>query len=137
MEENKNEDIKGADNGNPNEEIKIENTEAKKEEDHKDKKTGEKVMSVLAYIGILVIIPLLASKDKPNVKFHIKQGLVLVVISAIVWILGYWIMLPIWPLLKVLDLGILILSIIGIINAIQNKQKNLPLVGQFAKHFNF
>jgi len=97
------------------------------------------VMSVLAYIGILVVIPFIVAKDNPIVKFHIKQGLVLLVIEIAVWVVGtfLWMTWVIWPLLSLVNLATLILSIIGIINVIQHKQKELPIVGAFASRFTF
>lgn len=92
------------------------------------------LMSVLAYIGILVLVPLLVSKDNETVKFHIKQGLVLLVIEAGVWVLGMM-MWSLYPLLSIINIATLVLSIIGIVNVVQKKQSELPVVGQFAKHF--
>ena len=99
-------------------------------------KGNSTVMGVLSYLGILVVIPLIMSKKDPFVKFHIKQGLVLAVAEIILWfaIRLFWILSP---LIALLDLGVLILSIIGIINVIQNKEKELPLVGSFSKYVNF
>lgn len=93
------------------------------------------LMSVLAYIGILVLIPLLVSKDNETVKFHIKQGLVLLVIEAAVWVLGM-VMWSLYPILSLVNIAAIVLSIIGIVNVVQKKQSELPVVGQFAKHFN-
>lgn len=92
------------------------------------------IMSILAYIGPLVIIPFLVAKDNAHVKFHIKQGLVLLVIEVAVWFLGMilWILLP---LLALVNLATLILSVIGIINVVQGKQKELPLVGKYSSYF--
>ncbi len=89
-------------------------------------------MGILAYLGVLVIIPLLTSKDNPFVKFHIKQGLVLVVCEAILWVASK-LAGPLVPLVGLLQLGVFILAIIGIINVVQKKQKELPLVGKYAK----
>src|ERR1700733_6223614 len=103
--------------------------------DHGDAKKGnELVMAILAYIGILVVIPYLVSKDDPFVKFHIKQGLVLLCIEIVVWIAGViaWML---WPLLDIVNLATLILSIIGIITATQHKEKALPIVGQYSRYF--
>ncbi len=97
-----------------------------------DKKT---LMAVLAYIGILVIIPFLMAKDDAFVKYHIKQGLVLVVIELIVYVLGMM-MWSLFPILGIVNLAALVLSIIGIVNVVQGKEKELPLVGSFSKHFN-
>ena len=97
-----------------------------------DKKT---LMAVLAYLGILVIIPFLMAKDDAFVKYHIKQGLVLVVIELVVYVVGMmmWALLPI---LGIINLAVLVLAIIGIVNVVQGNEKELPLVGSFSKHFN-
>lgn len=94
------------------------------------------VMGILAYLGPLVIISWAMAKQDPFVKFHIKQGLVLLVIEVFVWFLGmiFW---PLWILLNLVNLVVFILAIIGIINVVQNKENSLPLVGSYAKYFNF
>ena len=94
------------------------------------------LMSVLAYLSFLVIVPLLTAKENPKVKFHIKQGLVLIigeVIAYALWAVPFfgWILAPI------LHIGFVILSIIGIINAINNQEKELPLIGHLGQKFNF
>ena len=93
-------------------------------------------MAVLSYLGPLVIIPFLLAKDDPFVKFHIKQGIVLVVIEILFSILTsiFWML---WMIYNLVNLGIVILIIIGILNAIKGEQKELPVVGQFAKNIPF
>jgi len=103
---------------------------------------NEKIMSVLCYISFLVIVPLLTSKDNPRVKFHIKQGLALFSISVVVWTLSsilsfaflYFIpfMFMLFPLI---NLGVIILAIVGIVNVLQDKQEPLPIVGPLAEVF--
>lgn len=92
------------------------------------------LMGILSYVGPLVIVSYLTAKDDPFVKFHIKQGLVLLVIEAAVWILGMF-MWQLWMLLNLVNLATLILSIVGIVNVVQGNQKELPLVGGFSKNF--
>ena len=94
------------------------------------------VMSILAYIGPLVIVSYLTSKEDPVVKFHIKQGLVLLVIEVAAWFLGmvFW---PLWILFNLVNLATLILSIVGIVNAAKGQEKKLPWVGEYAKYFTF
>ena len=96
-----------------------------------------KVMNILAYIGILVLIPLLAAKDSKFARFHCNQGLVLfiaeLIISIVLGILGAipkigWIFGIIGSLVGIC---FLVLVIIGIINAVNGKAKELPLVGKF------
>ncbi len=100
------------------------------------KKENNVLMGVLAYLGILVLIPFFVAKNEPFVKFHVKQGLVLFVIEIAVYLLFsmFW---SFWMLVQLLDLAVIVLSIIGIINVVQAKEKELPLVGQFSKYFTF
>jgi uncharacterized membrane protein len=44
---------------------------------------------------------------------------------------GMW-----WFLMNIVQLALLILSIVGIVNVVQKKEKELPFVGSFAKHVN-
>jgi len=93
------------------------------------------LFGILSYLGPLVIISYAMAKDNPTVKFHVKQGLAVFGLEVIVWLLGS-LMWQLWILLNLINLFTIILSVIGIINASQNKQKMLPLVGQFANGFN-
>jgi len=94
------------------------------------------LMGVLAYLGILIIIPFLIARDDPFVKFHIKQGLLLVIVEIAVWVLGSS-MWQLWMLLNLVNLATLVFSIIGIVNVVQGNQKELPLIGGLAKNFSF
>ncbi len=94
------------------------------------------LMGILAYVGILIIIPFLMAKDDPFVKFHIKQGMVLVIVEIAVWVVGSM-MWSLWGILSLVNIATLVLSIIGIVNVVQGQQKELPLVGGFAKNFTF
>jgi len=99
------------------------------------KNTG---MSIICYIWILVLIPLLTdAKNDPFVKFHIKQGLVLLiasliggVVAGIIPVVGWFVIAPI------LSIFILVLAIMGIINAASGQEKQLPVIGQFGDKFN-
>ncbi len=88
-------------------------------------------MAILCYIGILVLVPLLTeAKHDEFVKFHIKQGLVLLIF----WILGsifFWIPIFGW----LLWIGVIVLMVMGIMAAANGQQKELPVIGQFAKNF--
>lgn len=101
--------------------------------DHGPKKNV--LMAVLAYFGPLIIISYIFAKDDPFVKFHIKQGLVLLIIQAILWIVGWYMLFFIWPIIRLVRLAVGILAIIGIIRAIQGEEKALPIVGEWGRHF--
>lgn len=98
--------------------------------------SGNTGMAIIAYLGILVIIPLVTSKDDPFVKFHSKQGLVLL----ITWVIANFLWaIPVlgWFASPIINLGCFILMIVGIINAAGGQTKELPIIGQFARSFNF
>lgn len=103
---------------------------------HQPKPEHKTLMGVLSYLGILIIIPFLMAKDDPFVKFHIKQGLLLVIVEIAVWVIGSS-MWQMWTLLSLVNLATIIFSIIGIVNVVQGNQKELPLIGGLAKNFTF
>ena len=43
-----------------------------------------KVFGILSYIGILVLVPILAAKDSQYARFHANQGLVLFITDVII-----------------------------------------------------
>lgn len=94
------------------------------------------VMGALAYLGPLVLVSYITAKDDPFVKFHIKQGLVLFVGEVGIWFLGM-LMWPLMPIVGIINIAFLVLIIIGIVNVVQGKEKELPLVGSLSKHFSF
>lgn len=87
-----------------------------------------KVMALLAYI--IFLIPLLAAKDSKFARFHTNQGLVLFLggiiasVVAVIPVIG-WIVAPIAGLV------ITVLAIIGILNALNGRAKELPVIGKF------
>jgi uncharacterized membrane protein len=98
-------------------------------------------MAVIAYI--LFFVPLLTgdAKKDPFVKYHTKQGLVLfllgLVIQAISWFVPYYLWYSFSWIMSLLNLGMFVLLILGIVNAVNGKQEPLPLIGQFADNFKF
>lgn len=94
------------------------------------------LMGVLAYIGPLVIVSYLAAKDDAFVKFHIKQGLILFIATVALQIVRSYLWI-LYDIISIAYLAVGVLSIIGIINVIQKKEKELPLVGHLSKHFTF
>lgn len=100
-----------------------------------------KLMAILAYLGILVIIPILAAKESKFARFHSNQGLVLFIASilfyivysilssiiiAISWKLGFLV-----SIIGLVGIVFFVLMIIGIVNAAGGKAKELPIIGKF------
>lgn len=102
-----------------------------------DKKDCEenKVLAILAYISILVLVPLFAGKNSKYARFHSNQGLILFIIEVAVSIISN--VLSFIPVVSVIvgivaaliSLVCFAFSIIGIINVCQNKAVELPLIG--------
>jgi len=111
-------------------------------EDLKKDAEDNKIMGILAYLGILVLVPILAAKESPFARFHANQGLILIIaaivlsiavgifnaiVIAISWRLGI-----ITSLLSLaVSVGCLVLVIIGIINAAKGEMKQLPIIGKY------
>jgi len=102
-----------------------------------------KTMAILAYIHILVLIPLLSGAYKAShfVKYHTNQGTVLFV-TWFIYSIAHRILVPIlifipiigWiliPILGLVHLVFVVLSILGIINAANGTMKPLPVIGGF------
>jgi len=99
-------------------------------------KGGKMLFVILSYLGPLVVVSFLIKKEDPFIKFHIKQGLVLLSIEIILCILGSMLMMEsLWPLYKIINLALFVLIVIGIVNVVQDKQKELPFVGKFSEYF--
>ncbi len=92
-----------------------------------------KVFAVLAYFGLLCLLPILAAKDSKYAMFHGNQGLVLLIAEVI---LGFsWVFLLFIPVIGWL-IGfaawvlILVLAIMGIVSAANGEMKPLPVIGE-------
>jgi uncharacterized membrane protein len=96
-----------------------------------------KVFAVLAYIGILFLVPLLAAPHSRFARYHTNQGIVLF-LSALVISFGLgvltvipivnFMMIPAW---FILPAGLFAFMIIGIIHAASGEYKPLPWIGHF------
>ncbi len=88
--------------------------------------SNNKLMGILAYLGILVLIPLFLAKESKFVRFHVNQGLILLICSLVSWFVGSLSSTLAW----VLNIAIFVLAIIGIFNVVKGEAKELPLVGK-------
>lgn len=98
---------------------------------------NNKGMSVLAYIGFLFLVPLLACPNSKFARYHTNQGLVLFLLEfALGVVTGIIGIIPIAGLIiggllsAVGGIFTLVLMIMGIINAAQGQAKELPLIGK-------
>jgi|AntRauTorckE6833_2_1112554.scaffolds.fasta_scaffold04415_8 uncharacterized membrane protein len=92
--------------------------------------------AILAYIGILIIVPLVDDKTKTNpyVKFHVNQGLVLLIAAVVYWPLSLVLaFIPIlgWLASIVLGLGLFVLWLMGLLSALNGEMKRVPILGDY------
>ncbi|MDP4038565.1 MAG: hypothetical protein Q8P54_01180 [bacterium] len=98
----------------------------------KSDNSNDKIMGVISYIGILWIVPMLAAKDSKFAMYHANQGLVLFLLGVLVGFVGGLIPFVGWFLVAPIgSVFVLILAIMGIINALNGQMKPLPLIGGF------
>lgn len=114
---------------------KFNNTKETTEEFDTTDIENNKIISIFAYISILVLIPIFAAKDSKYARFHANQGLILllasIIFGIIIGVLGSipfigWIFSIAGGLIEILTL---VLMVLGIINAANGKAKELPLIG--------
>lgn len=91
---------------------------------------NNKAMGIVAYI--IFFIPLIAAKDSPFAMYHANQGLTLFltgvamnVIGGLIPFIGWFLIVPLGNLL------ILVLAILGIVNALNGKEQPLPIIGKY------
>lgn len=89
-----------------------------------------KVNAILSYLGILIIVPLVSDEAKKSAyaKFHLNQGLVLLISSVVLsfvwivpvlgWIVGFF-----------GGIALFVIWIMALISAIQGEMKRMPLLG--------
>jgi fumarate reductase subunit D len=90
-----------------------------------------KVFAAMSYLGVLVFVPLIMKKNDPFVYFHVKQGLVLLASFVLAGIAGIWIS----TVGTLLFLLLLLANVIALIQALQGRRWQIPLIGTLASKF--
>ena len=94
-----------------------------------------KAIAAIGYIWILFILPLILKPKSAFCKFHAKQALILFIVSiinsviAIIPVLG-------WIISLIGFVCIVVLSILGILKALNGEYWEMPYVGEYAKKIN-
>jgi len=98
--------------------------------------SDDKVYAALAYLWVLALVPLLFKRDRAFVQFHARQGFLLfavevaismvMVIPVLGWLVGFfgW-------------LAAVLLSVLGLLAALTGRTWAMPILGEYAKKFNF
>ncbi|MFA6393544.1 MAG: hypothetical protein WCW25_01580 [Patescibacteria group bacterium] len=99
-------------------------------ENNKDVEAN-KTLAAMSYIFILFLVPLLGKRDSRFAQFHAKQGLVLFAVELLVFMF-IWI-----PLLGQLAmLALLIISVMGIVKALNGEWWEIPYIHEWSKKVN-
>ena len=99
------------------------------------------VMLILAYLGLLALVPLLVEKDDKNVQWHAKHGLVLTALWIAVWMV--FMVLSFIPgvgcVTSIISLFVplawLIVTILAIMKALKGERFLIPGISDFADKF--
>lgn len=103
-------------------------------EPKQNEKEKPNIVAIFSYFGILVIIPILVAKDDEFVKFHIKQGLMLLIFGLINGLI-IWIPIFGWIVGGLGFVFYFVCWIMGIVNVLRGEKKQLPLIGKYAEMF--
>ena len=124
---------------------KFTDTEDRTAEFDKADISANKIYGILAYIGFLVLVPLIAVPKSKFARFHANQGLLLLIgevaYTVVRKVLLFVLNLALWGSTRILyhavnfatgalGLVFVIFAVIGIVNAAQGIAKELPLVGK-------
>lgn len=108
---------------------------------------NNKAMAVLAYLGILVLIPWFAAPQSRFARFHAKQGITLFLVDIAYSVIAALLSLIQTPhyyyffeymatpwyidlLIFIIAIPIIVLTIMGIVNAVKGRAKELPIIGK-------
>lgn len=83
-----------------------------------------KDLAALSYAWVLAVFLFFWKKDSPFVRFHARQGIVLFILSIVVWFIPF--------VSRILELFVLAFCIFGFLAAAQGQWKDLPIIGDIA-----
>ncbi len=94
--------------------------------------SNETLMGILAYLGVLALVPYLVKDQSAFVHAHAVRGMNLFLLEVIAWVaVGILSWVPVLNdvLSSVVGLAGFVFSLIGIIYVANHEDKDLPLIG--------
>src|SRR3989344_3463128 len=88
-----------------------------------------KVVGILAYF--LFFLPFIMAPDSKVAKCHANQSLILLIVWVASWFAGMVVPVLGAFISMLVGLAVLVLWIMGVINAAKGEMKQLPLIGTF------
>jgi uncharacterized membrane protein len=99
-------------------------------------------MVILAYLGLLSLIPYLMKKDDQDIHWHAKNGVGLLILDVVIWV-GLFVVQIVAGRMGlgcgisiigcVVWIGILVLHVYCIVQAVGGKRPRIPVVTDFAE----
>lgn len=99
-----------------------------------------RITAALAYLGVLVVVLFFIEKKSAFVRYHVAQGMNLFVLEIVYGIIYQFVAAAVlmvsWRfyfLVKLIGAAALVfpvLAVIGIINAVNGQEKELPVIGK-------
>lgn len=88
----------------------------------------KKVTGIVSYFTLIGWLIAYLAGDKEGAKFHLNQSLVLLIANIVVSILGFipYVGLVTW----IINIFLFVCWILGLIAAIKEEEKEIPLLGQ-------
>lgn len=109
------------------------------ERDNRDSR-NEKLLAVMAYLGILAVVPFFMERKTQFVRFHLGQGVTLFAAEILYGImyqfLAAMVLMVSWRLfiiVRILGYAVFVFPVfmvIGIINVVNGQEKELPVIGK-------
>jgi len=92
-----------------------------------------KILAAVGYLGILCLVPLFFAKKSPYAQFHAKQAFVLFIAEVIVFFVN---IIPILGQLIwfVCSAFFLVMTIAGIVKALNGEKWVMPVLGKYTKN---
>jgi uncharacterized membrane protein len=91
-----------------------------------------RIIAAIGYLWILCLLPLLTKRNSEFAQHHGKQGLVLTIASFAIWLVAWFPFIG-WLVGFFGSLIFVVLAVVGIMNALQGKYWEMPILGEYAK----
>ncbi|MBC6999266.1 MULTISPECIES: hypothetical protein [Bacteroidota] len=87
------------------------------------------IISYITFIGLIIAYFMNNNKNNAFAQFHIEQSLRIVILGLANSVLSWFLPGSLSIVSTIIGLGILVLIILGIVNAINGKAEPLPIIG--------
>ena len=91
------------------------------------------IISYITFIGLIVAYIMNSGKNNAYARFHIGQSFRIVVLAFANSVLAWFLPNSLSIISSIVSLGILVLMILGVINAANGKVEALPVIGNMGR----